>query len=93
MQGHITEDAMLRSPKHVVHDSRGLGAYIEDVLGQRAGEPLLVEGIEVGGRRIGNGSADVDLHDEVAVAEVGRLAGGESCVGFVDEVQGPARIR
>ena len=52
-------------------------AYIEDGLWQRALLALLVDRRQVGCGGIRDGGADVKSHDEVAMAEVGREAGGE----------------
>jgi hypothetical protein len=66
--------------------------HLEDVSRQWTSGPLSVDCTQVGRRGTLNGSADIDLHDQVAVAEVGRQAGGERRVGLVDEVQGLALI-
>ena len=51
--------------------------HVEDGLGQRALLALLVDRRQVGSGGIGHRGADIDAHDQVAVAEVGREAGGE----------------
>lgn len=67
-------------------------AYLYEVQWQRSGSQLVVEGVQVWYTSGRVGGANVDLHDQVAVAEVGRVAGGDVRVGFVDDVQGPARL-
>jgi hypothetical protein len=51
--------------------------HVEDGLWQRALLALLVDRRQVGSGGVGDGGADVKSHDQVAVAVVGREAGGE----------------
>lgn len=62
--------------------------HVEDGQRQRPALLLRVESRQVGCRGIWDGSADIEPHDQVGVAEVGSKASSESRIWFVYQEKG-----
>ena len=93
-QQHIRDS--FKHPQHgcmAVPVSSMTPAYVDEVQRQRTLGQLLVEAIQVGHTGGGVGGTNGDLHDQVAVAEEGRVAGGAVRVRLVNEVKGLAWVR